>query len=300
MKKKLEAELISIAHRILKLKNKSELRQLHLETQKLYEKLTVLQFVENHFSETKPTIGKSEWEEKVAEAFEEMDTTLNEPLAIITQEEPTENLEEQPIEIEETTETEIEEMVAEELQEEAEEAEEEELEEESIDETIFIPHFEVEVETAAESLPEDEIPQQKMESKQISLEDLLGGMHQEPVFERVESVIESVNSDENADEETADLLFEIDADESSETTEIKESVNKVFTFGLNDRIAFEKQLFGGSSEDMNRVLSQLITYDTFQEVHVFIEEMVKPDYNNWEGKEEYAQRFMELIERKFS
>lgn len=305
MKKKLEAELISIAHRILKLKNKSELRQLHLETQKLYEKLTVLQFVENHFSETKPTIGKSEWEEKVAEAFEEMDTTLNEPLAIITQEEPTEDLEEQPIEIEETIETEIEETVAEELQVEAEEAEEEEeleeeLEEEAIDETIFIPHFEVEVETAAESLPENDLPPQKMESKQISLEDLLGGMHQEPVFERVESVIESVNSDENADEETADLLFEIDADESSETSEIKESGNKVFTFGLNDRIAFEKQLFGGSSEDMNRVLSQLITYDTFQEVHVFIEEMVKPDYNNWEGKEEYVQRFMELIERKFS
>ena len=44
MKKKLEADLISIAHRILKLKNKSELVQLHQETQKLYEKLSVLLF----------------------------------------------------------------------------------------------------------------------------------------------------------------------------------------------------------------------------------------------------------------
>ena len=57
MKKKLEADLISIAHRILKLKNKSELAQLHQETQKLYEKLSVLKFVEENFSDVKPTIG---------------------------------------------------------------------------------------------------------------------------------------------------------------------------------------------------------------------------------------------------
>jgi hypothetical protein len=63
---------------------------------------------------------------------------------------------------------------------------------------------------------------------------------------------------------------------------------------------FTKQLFGNSSEDYNRVLNQLITFDTFEETKDFIEEMVKPDYNNWEGKEEYAQRFMEIIEKKFS
>ena len=59
MKKKLEAELISIAHRILKLKNKSELVQLHQESQKLYEKLSVLLFVVENFAGSQPTIGKS-------------------------------------------------------------------------------------------------------------------------------------------------------------------------------------------------------------------------------------------------
>ena len=49
MKKKLEADLISIAHRILQLKNKSDINQLYLETQKLYEKLSVLRFVLNLF-----------------------------------------------------------------------------------------------------------------------------------------------------------------------------------------------------------------------------------------------------------
>jgi hypothetical protein len=28
--------------------------------------------------------------------------------------------------------------------------------------------------------------------------------------------------------------------------------------------------------------------------------MVKPDYNNWEGKEDYSQRFMNVIEKKFA
>ena len=51
--------------------------------------------------------------------------------------------------------------------------------------------------------------------------------------------------------------------------------NIFFTFGLNDRIGFEKHLFGGSSEDLNRVLSQLSTYANFSEAQEFIEDMVK-------------------------
>ena len=71
MKKKLEAELISIAHRILKLKNKSDLVQLQQEAQKLYEKLSVLRFLEEQFEDVKPTIGRSAIEEKLETAFNE-------------------------------------------------------------------------------------------------------------------------------------------------------------------------------------------------------------------------------------
>ena len=70
MRKKLEAELISIAHRILQLKNKEDVRELHHETQKLYEKLSVLLFVEENFSEVKPTIGFNEIERKLEKAFD--------------------------------------------------------------------------------------------------------------------------------------------------------------------------------------------------------------------------------------
>ncbi|MDT7828737.1 hypothetical protein RQM65_08690 [Pricia sp. S334] len=69
---------------------------------------------------------------------------------------------------------------------------------------------------------------------------------------------------------------------------------------LNNRLAFVKHLFGGSMEDYNRVLSQLNTIDSHERSVSFIENMVKPDYNHWAGKEEYAERFMLLIERRFS
>lgn len=69
---------------------------------------------------------------------------------------------------------------------------------------------------------------------------------------------------------------------------------------LNNRLAFVKHLFNGSTEDYNRVLSQLSTIDTEERSISFIENMVKPDYNNWEGKEEYAERFMGLIEGRFA
>jgi hypothetical protein len=54
MKKRLEADLVSIAHRIF-LKNKSDVNQLFWNP-KLYEKLSVLRFVNEHYGTTKPTI----------------------------------------------------------------------------------------------------------------------------------------------------------------------------------------------------------------------------------------------------
>ena len=77
-------------------------------------------------------------------------------------------------------------------------------------------------------------------------------------------------------------------------------VEKELKIDLNNRLAFVKHLFNKSTEDYNRVLSQLNTIDTEERSIAFIKNMVKPDYNNWEGKEEYEERFIALIERKLS
>jgi hypothetical protein len=70
--------------------------------------------------------------------------------------------------------------------------------------------------------------------------------------------------------------------------------------GLNDKLAFIKHLFEGKNEDYDRVISQINTIHSLSEARKLILEMVKPDYNNWSGKEEYEERFIQIIEGKFN
>lgn len=92
---------------------------------------------------------------------------------------------------------------------------------------------------------------------------------------------------------------------STNITEIRvkslnDKLNKDIKLDLNDRLVFLKHLFNDSAEDLNRVLSQLNTIDSEERSVAFIVNMVKPDYNNWVGKELYEARFMAIIQRKFS
>jgi len=306
MKKRLEADLISIAHRILQLKNKSDINQLYLETQKLYEKLAVLRFVDDHFGDSKPTIGQAEIEAKIATAFEAIEN--EEPVAITIEEIEIPELETTPeliLEEEEQEEiTEMEEPVFEEEEdlETLEDEIEDEVEEEEI-EAPFVPAFELEKEEEVEEEIIEEAP--KQEAVQISFEDLIGGDFSEDLFVKVESTAfetpieaEPESAIENATIELDEIALPKEVEESKSVT-LNEKLAKGINIDLNDRIAFTKHLFGNDPEDYNRVLNQLITFDTFYETRDFIRDMVKPDYNNWEGKEEYEERFMEIIEKKF-
>lgn len=69
--------------------------------------------------------------------------------------------------------------------------------------------------------------------------------------------------------------------------------------GLNDRIAFIKHLFNNKPEEYARVISQLDTCDDYQQAKQFIQIKVKPDYNYWLEKEEVADRFMNILEKRF-
>jgi hypothetical protein len=306
MKKRLEADLISIAHRILQLKNKSDINQLYLETQKLYEKLAVLRFVDDHFGDSKPTIGQAKIEAKIATAFEAIEN--EEPVAITIEEIEIPELETTPeliLEEEEQEEiTEMEEPVFEEEEdlETLEDEIEDEVEEEEI-EAPFVPAFELEKEEEVEEEIIEEAP--KQEAVQISFEDLIGGDFSEDLFVKVENTTFETPKEDQA--ETVHETVEFDLDEieiheeveESKSVTLNEKLAKGINIDLNDRIAFTKHLFGNDPEDYNRVLNQLITFDTFYETRDFIRDMVKPDYNNWEGKEEYEERFMEIIEKKF-
>nr|WP_315163257.1 hypothetical protein [uncultured Flavobacterium sp.] len=324
MKKKLEADLISIAHRILQLKNKSDINQLYLETQKLYEKLSVLRFVDEHFSEAKPTIGAAEIEQKIESIFDKTESVQPEAKAVI-EETVAEEIAETPLEQtttadesesetniveEETVEVPLKETISNEEVTPEEEKEEAIIEEEIVvveketsapETAAFTPAFELSQEEEVET--EVEAPK-KMEPVQISFEDLLGGNYHDTQFVKVQQieniptavVIETPKEIVAEEEKTAPVKEET---VEPKTVSLNEKLAKGINIDLNDRIAFIKHLFGNSSEDYNRVLNQLITFDTFYETRDFIQEMVKPDYNNWEGKQEYEERFMDIIEKKF-
>ena len=344
MKKKLEADLISIAHRILQLKDKSDVNQLYLETQKLYEKLSVLKFIEENYGEVKPTIGNYSEIEKEIEEFYDKEATLpvetviemtesnifpetktEEAVAAIVEEKEAEivspveeTIPEEPIAEVEETEEEEEDLISDE-EEAIEENEIEFNEEEAVIEEETEEEEEVEVHSFKAAFELTEAPEiedtKRPEPLQISFEDLLGLDYSEPEFVKVddvpaevtkEIVFEAAEPIENKEEKT-EIIEETSIEKAVETAEkpsaktvtLNDKFSKGIEIDLNDRIAFVKHLFGNSNEDYIRVMNQIITFDNYYETKSFIDDMVKPDYNNWEGKEEYEERFMEIIEKKF-
>ena len=248
MKKKIESELISIAHRILKLKGKEDVLKMHVEVQALYEKLTVLKFAHENFEEDMPTIGSD------SSFFGMLDEAFNNTVS--------DNIE--------------------------------------VEDKIYINLDEVE---------DDGIMEPVMEK----IKDMVAQMPQETqaVDDILEAVIPKQGSLKNDFEElTADFkdipVFEpVTKMKNNVKEDAKKSLNdtlkgKSLTIGLNDKLAFIKHLFGGSSEDFERVLSQINTSETMEEASMLIQNIIKPDYNHWEGKEAFETRFMEIIESKFN
>lgn len=347
MKKKLEADLISIAHRILKLKNKSDINQLYLETQKLYEKLAILKFVDENFDEVKPTINHSEISAEIETIFEKEETKAEikieapvpveeikaeetpEPVIVEevkaeTPEEivpeaaiaeatiPEEAPEETPEPVEEIIEEPITEPEVETIKETEKPAEPKNNIEEFSFTTInelkpipdFIPAFELDLEEVKQEIKEEVKEEPKAETKgtpiPIAFEDF-GINYADAQFVKVDS-FEAVSPAATPDLKEKKIVETAVLETSKEpkSVSLNEKLAKGFHIDLNDRIAFTKNLFGNSTEDYSRVLNQLLTFDSYAEAQEFIENMVKPDYNNWEGKDDYAERFLGIIEKKFS
>ncbi|HPW97064.1 MAG TPA: hypothetical protein PK218_00720 [Flavobacterium sp.] len=291
MKKRVEAELISIAHRILKLKNKSEIDQLYKETQKLYEALTILKFYGDNYEMLKNSIPVEEIEEKVA-AFIESNEVIT-PVAVAVKKEPEVDVLEETI-IPTAKKIEEEPVVVGEIIIEEEEEIEEEIEAsaepivEETEEESFMPSFELSFEEEKEAL--EETIDKETPSKQVTMDDVFGDHFKEPVF---------VKPEDNVQGKFVKVFEEKNVEEAGRVLSLNDTLSNSISIGLNDRIGFVKHLFNESNEDYNRVLSQLNTFDTFDEAKTFLNEMVIPDYNYWVGKEEYLERFMEIVEKKF-
>ncbi|MBJ6369492.1 hypothetical protein [Snuella sedimenti] len=246
MKKKLESELISIAHRILKLKGKDDVIKMHEEVSALFEKLTVLKFAHENFEDDMPTIGSD------SSFFGMLDTAFNNKISDTIEVE-----DKLYINLDEVEDDHIMEPVMETIK----------------DMVAQMPQEAQEIDT----IFEEAIPKPKYDKNDF--DEITSGFKDVPVFDPVPKPLNG-----QADE--------------------KKSLNdKLKTgglaIGLNDKLAFIKHLFDGKNEDYDRVISQINTAGSFKDAKSFIQEFVKPDYDNWVGKEEFEARFMEIIEGKF-
>ncbi len=264
MKKKLEAELISIAHRILQGIDKSTLPQLQEEARQLYEKLSILNFTESHFANTQPTIGQMQnvLEGDKMQEMQLQDKEVPKPKPIISLDQETK--------IDEVSETmfnlgkQTSDQASEELKKQKPEIVIEKINE-KVTEDLFVP-----------------VP--KFTEENVSLS--------EPVYTK--------NDKEEIGSSPQSMPILDKANDAGEKPKsLNDQLKKGIHIGLNDRLAFIKHLFDGSSTDYNRVLSQLNTLNSKSGARQFIKNMVKPDYNNWEGKTEYEERFMEIVTNKY-
>lgn len=142
-----------------------------------------------------------------------------------------------------------------------------------------------------EQLLEEAIPKQSFIDS--NLEEFASNYRQTPIFERKEPT-----KGGEIPQKTNTLIPDIGAPQEKQKS-INDSLQKGLQIGLNDRLAFIKHLFDGKDSDFSRVISQVSTMSTFNDAESFINGQVKPDYNNWQEKEEFSERFMSMVQKSF-
>ena len=265
MHKKLAADLTSLAHSILQLKNKDDVFALKDKAYEVYEKLAVLAYVEE-FINTTPNTKTTK--KQLIDKIENASAITNEPILEVETPKVVHNLEEEIIgdlEEEETQMTDAADDFAD----------------------AVINNIEKDKEETYIEQPFEEL-EQLFNTNNSFKDDAkdVGGISKAPTLE--EELQDTVSVDDVVN------LFE-----KAEAKTVNDQVFGDIQIGLNDRIAFVKHLFDNNQGDFNRVVSQLNTFKTIKEAKKFINKMVKPDYD-WSEKEEYETRLLEIIERRFA
>lgn len=307
MKKIIETDLVSIAHRILQLKDKSDVNSLLNETEKLYQKLVLLKFYEDNKFRLDPSITEDRLNDIADESKNTEIPLVQESIQNKAEEIYKEESNHDEISIPE------EEFVSEKVNEDEKVAEAFEKVEEitTNDEPVFTPSIEEtqktveEIDEQIEEIEErDPIEDAKEAVERATLEiDPVFSVSHEQLFVADNEIQEDIPVKEETAPVKENQHLTMGGNVSFHQVPLNKTINDAFNntivVGLNDRIAFEKNLFNGNSEDLNRVISQLNTLGSYEEAKDFIEDLVKPDFNNWKDKDEYEQRFMQLVEKRF-
>ncbi|MGB1392497.1 MAG: hypothetical protein ACPG6C_07295, partial [Flavobacteriaceae bacterium] len=244
----------------------------------VYEKLAVLAYVEEYLTNTpNPEYTKEELLDLVEKAEKKA-----------TNESTSQSHEETVVSLEATEEYDQEKTEEQELND-SEDEDAEAVKEDAVSEGIELTLEDSSVNSEVHEEVEDLFSQSEQNTDESSEGD---SEILEPSEEETPISLEDELKDTIAVDVVADLF------ENAPKKSLNDKIRNDIQIGLNDRIAFVKNLFGGSQEDFNRVVSQLNSFKTEKEAKKFINKMVKPDYN-WADNEEIEQRFMSIVERKF-
>ena len=258
---------MSLAHSILQMKNKDNVFLLKEKSKEIYEKLSVLAFVEEYVNSTPNLeVTKVDLLNKVTEAYRAKEAVAVEEFTV-NKEVPEEKVVFNLIDDLEPT----------------------DFKDEVREEVILKPKKEVIVEEILEQ------PFDELEEIMASASDTATNFKNDvkDVGERKSVTLEEELQDTISVDVMADLF------EKAQPKSLNDKLAANIQIGLNDRIVFVLNLFNGKQEDYNRVVSQLNTFKSEQEAKDFINTMVKPEYN-WSDHEELEVRFFEIIERKFA
>ena len=296
MHKKLAADLTSLAHSILQMKNKEDVFALKTKAHEVYEKLAVLAFVEEYINNTPNSDHtKEELVAMVKNATDLIDKELPENAT-------EQRLQEKVIESSESIEQDVENNSS--LTED-EWLQDPEIQDflERVDEPGPWSEEDDKIQTVGGLTNDSGSGFMDFQKKQDEFDEM--DLDKDGIVSTEEEIREDIKpsndlptlEEELKDTISADVV--LDLFDNAQKKSLNDKLQGDIQIGLNDRIAFVKNLFGGSQEDFNRVVSQLNSFKTQKEAKKFINKMVKPDYD-WTDKEEVEERFMSIVERKFS
>ena len=132
-----------------------------------------------------------------------------------------------------------------------------------------------------------------------TIKNMVTEMPEPEAYEKLFETFEETPSFEPKQKENSVKQSKQEVETIPEIKNINDRFNKTLRIDLNDRLAFINNLFEGDTASYEKVLSQIVTFESWEEVFNFIDVQVKTEYDNWNKNEEIADRFLAILQKNF-
>lgn len=285
MKKQLEKELQELAQNIIDAKDNLDLPQLKKEAEKLLEKVTILNFVAKYYNSVGSSEDRLQYTMKKVADFIEEDQDDNDIFNL-----PVKTTQVQKLNATQLKENTAEKVTAIQVEEQEEIPAKQTVAKSNQPMDSLSAYKAYQQNIAQKSVQEVDTPKVAKDKVQEVLEE-----------DFVEETITKVPKNQPLEDfisQTKHPVFER-KEETEKTPSLNDRLGKATQIGLNDKLAFIRQLFFGSESEYNNVVQHINGLESVQDIAVYIEQEIKPIYNHWRGKEDYEERFLSLMLKRF-